>query len=125
MSASIPRSRKSNKSEIPKVILETAIPSIGESETEEEINMRRITSIPIDPQNIPHGMKTPSKLQEEETARLIQLELEKLDDEKKSQKMYKLLALGAAIATGAIVAYKVSSYVSAETVVEAIVEDTK
>lgn len=123
MSVTGTRTRKSKNVEVPKVILETAVP---EPEETSEINMRRNTSFPIDPENIPDGMKTPSKLEKEERAYAEYKKEIELADAERANKMFKLLAFGAAIATGAIIAYKVSGYLTvADEVADTIVEKTE
>jgi len=124
MSGQSSRSRKQTSAPLPQVILETAVATNPEEEAQ-ETNMRRLTSIPIDPANIPDGMKTPSKLEAEARERAEYEKYLKEEDDRKGKKIMKLLVLGASIATGAIIAYKVAGYLRPEdSIADAIVDET-
>ena len=121
MSAQVPNQRKSKINDTPEVILEAAVPVDGGRADLQP--MTRLTNVPISPGKLPNGMKTPSMIQEEMEKQILSEQQQKILEEERNKKTYKLLALGAAIATGAIIAYKVSGLVNPTQIVENAVEE--
>jgi amino acid permease len=121
MSGQAPNQRKSKISESPEVILEAAVPiDNGRPDLQP---MTRLTTVPIAPGKLPNGMKTPSMLKEELEKQLQDEHQQKQLEEERNKKTYKLLALGAAIATGAIIAYKVSGMVNPVQITEQAIDE--
>ena len=114
--------RKQRTVEEPEVTIQAAIPVTNEDPSSPE-SMQRLTSIHIDPENIPEGMKSISRRKEDKLRRAQQELEEKARREEKNKKMLKLIAFGSAVAVGAIVAYKASSYLSTKEI-EKIVDET-
>ena len=122
MSSAISNRRKQRTVEEPEVTLQAAIPITNEESSSPE-SMQRLTSIRIDPENIPDGMKSAARRKEERLKREQMEAEEKLKQDEKNKRMLKLIAFGSAIAVGAIVAYKASGYLSHKDI-EKLVEDT-
>ena len=116
MSAPVARSKKSKIVEQPEVILQAAVPRTEDEDRESP--MTRLTAIPIDPENIPTGMKTQSMLEKEKIQNEIDRRNQLAREKEQYNKMYKLIALGGSIAVGAIVAYKAAGYFNPSEIVD-------
>ena len=116
MSAPVARSEKSKIVEQPEVILQAAVPRTEDEDRESP--MTRLTAIPIDPENIPTGMKTQSMLEKEKIQNEIDRRNQLAREKEQYNKMYKLIALGGSIAVGAIVAYKAAGYFNPSEIVD-------
>ena len=121
MSAPAARSRKHKPAPLPEVVIETAVP-VSNEEKEESQPMERLSSVPIDPNRIPSGMKSATKLEEEETIQETARLLKKMEDEEYMQRVFKIMAFGASVAVGGIVAYKALKYFKAEDIVQETAE---
>jgi hypothetical protein len=121
MSVSAPVRNKSKKKEIPEVILQAAVP-LSEEESNTPTNMQRLNTIPLSPSELPDGMKPASRRLEDQARREEEERIAEVQAKSRSEKQMKLIALGGAIAIGAIIAYKASGYLSPKDI-EQIVEE--
>lgn len=123
MSVAAPTRKSSKRSESPEVITQTAVPITQEEETQQPSKMQRLNSIPINPVDLPLGMKSVSKRIEDEARQQLEAAQAAVEREEKNKKTLKLIALGGAVAVGAILAYKASSYLTVKDI-EQIVDET-
>lgn len=113
MSSSTAKPRKSKKDVQPEVIIQEAVPlpTIATQEPpKEESKMERLSALALTPDTLPTGMKSESRLIEEQIA----MENNRLANEAKStedtNRIMKLAALGAGIGVGVLLCVKGYKY---------------